>query len=134
MTKVDIKKLIEYWKKGSDLDFESASDISKHARRYVQASFFIHLSLEKALKAYIVKNSNEHAPYIHNLSALAKKTDLPFSTQQLNLLTEINDFNMRCRYPDATYTIYKKATKIKTETLLKSAQELRQWILEKLNP
>jgi HEPN domain-containing protein len=132
MTKVDIKKLITYWRKGSDLDFESAAEISRQAKRYVQACFFVHLSIEKALKAYFVSQNRAHAPYVHNLPVLAKLTNLPLTARQLKLLVEINDFNLRCRYPDDSYSIYKKANRAKTEDLLAKAGELRTWILEQL--
>lgn len=59
MTQKDLGKLIDYWLRGSDLDYASAVDISKKARRYVQACFFIHLSLEKALKAAVVCQANQ---------------------------------------------------------------------------
>jgi HEPN domain-containing protein len=133
MTKTDVQKLIEYWKKGAELDYNSAVAISVKAKQYVQACFFIHLSLEKILKTYIVFHTKEHAPYIHSLPLLAKKTDLTFTKTQLEFLVEVNDFNLRCRYPDDSFSIYKKATAKKTQNLLKQTEEFKLWILEKLN-
>lgn len=133
MTKIDLKKLIAYWVNGSKLDFESAVAISEKAKKNVQACFFLHLAIEKVLKAYIVHRTKQHAPYLHNLSQLGKLTDLDFSIEQLKLLIEINDFNMRCRYPDERFSIYKTATPKKTAKLILQGQEFIQWILEKLN-
>lgn len=132
MTKSDKKKLIEYWKTGSDLDFDSAKAISEKAKKNVQACFFLHLSIEKNLKAYIVFTTGEHAPYIHNLSVLAKKADLELNEAQRGLLVKVNDFNMRCRYPDDNYTIYKSVTAVLTRKLIKDVGEFNQWISEKL--
>jgi hypothetical protein len=40
MTKTNKKKLVEYWKTGSELDYSSAEAIAVKAKRYVQAIFF----------------------------------------------------------------------------------------------
>lgn len=132
MTKSDLKKIVQYWKTGSDLDFDSAKAIAEKAKKNVQACFFLHLSIEKILKAYIVFTTDDHAPYIHNLPVLAKKANLVLNEDQRELLVIVNDFNMRCRYPDDKYSIYKKVTAAVTRKLLKRVGEFNQWISEKL--
>ncbi len=51
-----------------------------------------------------------HAPRIHNLATLAGLTGLKFSQEQLDLLDEINTFNIEARYDDYKFKFYKKAT------------------------
>lgn len=133
MTKTNAKKLVEYWKTGSELDFKSAKAIASKAKQYVQSSFFLHLSIEKILKAYIVAHTSDHAPYVHNLPHLAKIAGLELSKEQLDFLVEVNDFNMRCRYPDENFNIYKKATAKHTQKLLTKAKEFIDWTSEQLN-
>ena len=133
MTKTNKKKLVEYWKTGSELDYSSAEAIAVKAKQYVQASFFLHLSVEKILKAYIVAQTSDHAPYVHNLSHLAKLSGLELSKEQFDFLIEVNDFNMRCRYPDENFEIYKKATAKHTKKLLTKAREFIDWTLEQLS-
>ena len=73
------------------------------------------------------------APFIHNLLHLASKCEIELSTDQLNLLTELNEYNIRCRYPDESFQIYKTTTKAKVKKFLNFAGELREWIFLKLN-
>lgn len=133
MTKANVKKLVDYWKTASRLDYESSISISEKAKQNVQACFFIHLSIEKILKAYIVFKTSSHAPYVHNLPHLAKISDLDLTKTQMDFLIEVNDFNMKCRYPDESFSIYKKATAKQTKKLLKEAKEFIDWISDKLN-
>lgn len=126
-----IKKLIHYWKDGSDKDFKSAQNIATKTKEYVSSLFLIHLSLEKCLKACYVSKFQTDAPFTHNLLHLAAKIDLQI--EEIDLLTEINDFNLRCRYPDEKFLIYKSATKAKVNKMLKNTEEFRRWIFQKLN-
>ena len=45
-------------------------------RDFLMLSFFGHLAIEKALKALVVKESGEHAPYSHSLVILAQKANI----------------------------------------------------------
>jgi hypothetical protein len=56
------------------------------------------------------------------------------SKEQLELLAKINGYNLACRYPEDTYAIYKTLNAQETKKILKQAGDLREWILEKLNP
>lgn len=130
MTTKDLKKLITYWVKASDYDYKSAIEILSIAKQYVQALFFLHLSIEKLLKGLIVHQTKSHAPYSHNLIFLAQKSGVSFSPEQLKLLSEINEFNLECRYPDAQFKIYKRANAALLKKYSKQITELRLWILE----
>lgn len=132
MTVKDIQKLIKYWIEASNYDFRSAVEILSATKQYVQALFFLHLSVEKLLKALLVSETKAHAPYSHNLMFLAQKSSVTFSKEQLKLLSEINEFNLECRYPDAQFKIYKKANAKLLNKYQKQITELRLWILEQL--
>ncbi len=126
----DVNKLIKYWSQGSDLDFKAAQEIIHKTQQYVNVLFMLHLSLEKALKAVYVYKFQDHAPYTHNLIQLATKLELDIEDRIT--FSEINEFNLRCRYPDDKYEIYKKATKTSTMKYFLYTQDLRKWILQKL--
>ena len=64
------------------------------------ALFFVHLSLEKFLKAILVHQNKNHAPHTHNLAYLAGKIDSEFQKEQIELLEEMNEFNLESRYPN----------------------------------
>ncbi len=132
MTVRDIGRLVAYWKMGSNLNFDSAKDIAEKSQKYVEALFFLHLSCEKILKAYFVQQKKEHAPYSHNLIYLAQSAELTLQDNEKKLLSEINEYNLECRYPDDKYMIYKKTTKELFETYLKKVKQFRIWILKKL--
>lgn len=132
MTKANVEKLYNYWLKGHELDLKSAQVIFEKSKQYVQSLFFLHLAMEKLLKAAIVKTKQDHAPYGHNLSFLASKTELPWKKDGLHFLIQLNSFNLECRYPDDQYKIYKKATQKLVKQYVKETIRISEWILEEL--
>lgn len=128
-----IKKLIDYWVKGSEDDFLGATEIINQTSRYVSGLFFLHLALEKALKALYCKNENSHAPYSHNLLGLVEKIGLSLTDAELQLLAEINEFNLESRYPDEHFSLQNRVTREFALDYLKKGGELRRWILAKLS-
>ena len=68
---IDINKQITYWRESSKEDWEVALELVGN-NRYRHGLFFAHLALEKILKAFVCKETNELAPKIHNLIILAE--------------------------------------------------------------
>lgn len=81
-----------------------------NAQKYSHALFFLHLALEKILKALIIKKTNESPPPVHDLVRLAEKTDVRLTPEMLDSLSEISTFNVAARYDDIKLKFYKKAT------------------------
>jgi HEPN domain-containing protein len=106
----EVKEIVQYWLKTADHDYETMKGLQGIAR-YSDALFFGHIVLEKIFKALVVKKTKEHAPYIHDLSQLQKLSGFPLDKDDLILLDEVNDFNIRARYPEQKLEFYKKATK-----------------------
>lgn len=131
LTQKNVIKLVEYWKDSSDFDFKAAVEIANKTKQYLNVLFLLHLSLEKALKAYYVFKFKEHAPYTHNLIHLAGKLEI--TEIDLKILSEVNEFNLRCRYPDDKFEIYKVANKKMVIKMLKYTKEARAWIFSKLS-
>ena len=128
---MDTRTIIEYWIKGAEEDYETAQLLFSGAR-YAHALFFCHLTIEKTLKALVVKNTGEHAPYDHSLTRLLELTGLERSPEQLKNLIEINSFNLKGRYDDYKFHFYEKATKEYTKKYFEEVDKLFLWLKEQL--
>ncbi len=128
---MNTKDLIAYWKDLSDYDIKTA-DFMLKGKRYPYCLFMCHLSIEKILKALIVKQTKKHAPYAHNLVDLAKRISIKFSDEHKNLLADLTEFNLEARYPEWQKEFYKKCTKAYTETYFIKAKKLQKWLKEKI--
>jgi HEPN domain-containing protein len=65
---VDTPKQVDYWRRGSDDDMESA-EILLDKKKTQQSLFFCHLALEKMLKALFTHNIGQVPPKTHNWKA-----------------------------------------------------------------
>lgn len=124
---IDRRKVVNYWLKNSQEKWKTARSLMK-ARRYADALFFCHLTLECELKALVVRESKKHAPLIHDLADLARLAKLPLSKKQIADLDEITTFNIKARYDDYKLAFYKKATKQYAEKHLDITKQLKLWI------
>ncbi len=124
---MEVKLIIEYWIRSAEEDYKSGEALLSLGR-YVHSLFFCHLTIEKILKALVVKMTNEQAPYEHNLYVLSQSTGIGFSKEQLDLLDEINTFNIKGRYDDYKFKFYQKATKRYAEAYFKKTTDLYLWL------
>ncbi len=104
---VNIPKQIDYWRNGALQDIEVAEELIGNAR-YSHGLFFLHLALEKILKAHVCRDTKDFAPKIHNLVILAQKTNLTLSENQLDVLSDMNIYNIEGRYSDMLGPLPKK--------------------------
>jgi hypothetical protein len=132
MTEDKIKKLTEYWIKGAQEDLVSSKEILDQTSRWVHALFFLHLSLEKILKAYYCHKHQTHAPLTHNLLFLVEKNQLDLPALQKSNLERINEFNLECRYPDEIDKLKSKITTEKAQEYWQKGEEIFLWISQKL--
>lgn len=96
---VDIGKQIQHWRSGADEDWAVAEELIEHDK--IRHGLFIaHLALEKTLKAHTCRTTGELAPRIHNLVRLAEMAGLKLSEEQIDLLADVNEFNIEGRYPE----------------------------------
>ena len=70
----EVEKTIKYWLDSAAYDLETGRSLLE-SKRFPYALFFGHLSIEKVLKALVVKATQRHAPYTHSLTLLASKTN-----------------------------------------------------------
>jgi HEPN domain-containing protein len=128
---MDKKQLIDYWLNSAAHDFDVAETLFQN-KKYDWCLFIGHLVIEKLLKAFYVKDTDESPPWIHNLIRLAESTTLPLSDEQKQLLGEINRFNVEARYPDYKHVFYQLCTKEFTEEYFTKIKEMYQWLLSQM--
>jgi HEPN domain-containing protein len=120
---------VNYWIKSAENDWMVAGHLFEK-EDYPYALFFGHLTIEKLLKALFVNKFDEPPPYTHRLTYLAEKAGVDISSDKLELLEIITDFNLETRYPDEKFTFFKKCTKEFTEAYLRKIEELKEWLLQ----
>jgi len=129
--KIDIEKITNHWEKTADRDFETM--IHLYEKKDLHWSLFLgHLVLERLLKAAVVRNIQNHAPYTHDLRRLAKLTQFEFNDEYKMWLDTITTFNINARYDTYKQDFYKKCTPQFTERWIAKIKELRKWIKQQL--
>lgn len=123
-------EIIKFWRDRAEDDRITAKTLLE-AKRYSAVLFFVHLSIEKILKALIIEKTGKAAPYIHDLLSLAEVIEIELADDQKKLLREINTFNIAARYDDYKLEFYKKATKSYVEKYFNSADKLHSWLEKK---
>jgi len=131
MTKKEIKNAVEYWKATAKHDFETMKFLFK-GKRHSDSLFFGHIVLEKILKGLVVRNTGGQAPYTHNLILLMSIALPGFAKEYKDLLNDVNDFNIRSRYPEQKLEFYKKCTPIYTKKYYEKIVELYTFLCQKL--
>lgn len=122
-----------YWVEMSDYDFDTANAMFD-TKRYLYVGFMCHQVIEKMLKAYWTKVSEEPPLKIHNLSRLAEKTNLDkyMTEEQLDLIDTLEPLNIETRYPSYKERLMKSLNADRCKQLLTQTDQLRSWIKSKL--
>ncbi|MFH1259805.1 MAG: HEPN domain-containing protein [Elusimicrobiota bacterium] len=125
------KDIIKYWSATSKQDFETAELLYKN-KKYQHALFFCHLSIEKLLKALVIKSIKTAPPLIHDLVRLAEKTGIEFTGEMMDKIAEISTFNIQARYDDYKLSFYKKATSQFTSKYMTVTKGILKWLIKYL--
>lgn len=125
---VDIYEQIRYWRDGAIEDLEVAHHLVDSGKNR-HGLFFAHLALEKILKAFFCKTTQQLAPRMHNLVRLAELAELSLEPSQIDLLADMNEFNLEGRYPLSFLT---ESTSEESQEYIKRSKEVFQWLIQKL--
>ena len=125
---VNIQKQIDYWINGAQDDIIT-TEILIQRNRLLHVLFFCHLVIEKAIKAHVVKSTNEIAPKSHNLILLSEKAKLKFENDNDIFLGVLMKYQLQGRYPDYNPVIPDKE---KVQAYFNQTKELLQWLIKKL--
>jgi HEPN domain-containing protein len=124
---MDILKQIEYWKRGS-IDDRGVARLLIDGGKTLQGLFFVHLSLEKALKACVCSATGELAPKSHDLPRLAELARLVLVRDQADFLARMNLYSLEGRYP-TQFPVHPNPQTV--EQYYKQFTEVQEWLLEK---
>jgi HEPN domain-containing protein len=124
---VEIEKIVQYWLTTAAGDLMAAEHLLQSGD-YPHALFFAHLYLEKVLKARIVRESGEHAPFSHKLRYLAEKAQLNLTSEQAAFLVRVTEYSTRSRYPDMEMGFKRQCTREFCAAELAQVKEFGSWI------
>lgn len=130
MGNLDIDKTYYHWISTSDKDFETMIHLF-NSKDYYWSLFIGHIVIERLLKACVVKWTSNHAPYTHDLSKLAKLSEIEFTEEHYDWFDTITTFNLNARYDSYKEAFYKKCTFEFTNEWIDKIKKLQLWIKEK---
>ena len=121
---MDFDKHIDFWQDSADEDWKAAEDLLKTGN-FRHALFFAHLTMEKLLKAKLVKKTGEAAPKIHNLARLAELAGLKASDEDAETMARMNEFQLEGRYPSS---LPHAPTREQADDYYNSSKKVIQWL------
>jgi HEPN domain-containing protein len=125
---IDVQKQIDYWRNGAAEEWALTADLFKSGRTR-HGLFFLHLTLEKIIKAHVCKKIGDIAPKDHNLIRLIEKAMLPMSEEDRSFLAAMTRFNIEGRYPDS-YEELPSSESI--EKFRRTTERIYKWLLQQL--
>jgi HEPN domain-containing protein len=129
MAELDIQKQIQYWRNGAQEAFDAAQDLVNRDHRILFGLFFVHLALEKALKAHVCLTTRQMPPRIHNLNRLMELAQLPVDDEVLTTASAMNEFNLEGRYPENWMT---PPTLAEAQDYLEQSKKVFEWLMSRL--
>ena len=124
----NVGKQIEYWINSAKSDLDTAELLIRESR-YTHGLFFCHLTIEKALKAHVTKETGDIPPKTHNLIYLLDLATLEFEKDFEDFLGILMKYQLEGRYPDFNPVI---PTKEKALEYLNKTKMILTWIERKL--
>jgi HEPN domain-containing protein len=129
MTKQDY---INFWIEQAEDDWSAVDTLFK-GKNFMQSLFFAHLVIEKLCKSLWIKYNDENVPpRTHNLIHLLTSTPIDLSDERSELLLNLHRFQLEGRYPDYLTKMHNICNEQFTVSMLDSTNQLRIWLLEKL--
>ncbi len=95
-SQINREKIVKHWINTSDGDFQTMNNLFD-SKDYHWALFMGHLVIEKLLKGKIVKDTNQHSPFSHDLRKLSKLSGLKLDEEKIKWLDTITTFNLNAR-------------------------------------
>ncbi len=126
---MDVGKHIAHWRKGAEEDFEVARELVEMGRLR-HGLFWVHLAVEKMLKAHVTRATEGVPPKVHNLVRLLELSGLTASEDQRILCQRLNAYQMDGRYPQSASDAA-LGTELAHE-LLDSTKGLLEWLTAEL--
>lgn len=123
---IDIEKQIAYWRAGAEEDLEVGRDLLASGKTR-HGLFFVHLALEKALKAILCRVTRDTPPRVHNLVRLSELAGIHPTPTQMDVLADMNLFQIEGRYPNLLLPL---PSSEEAEREIIRAEEVFQWLIK----
>ena len=124
---------VSYWIDLAEYDLKTAEAMLE-TKRLLYVGFMCHQTIEKILKAYYVKKTEDTPPFTHNLSMLANQTKIydKLKEDHKDLLDTLEPLNIEARYPTDKQKIFNSLTHNKCEDIIDKTRRLAKWIKNQL--
>jgi HEPN domain-containing protein len=96
--------------------------------RYLYVLFTCQQSIEKMLKALIVKNTKSFPPKIHDLVKLINIAKIDIETEQKEFLAKLNYYYLETRYPRELSEISKQIKKDTAVNFYNNTKKILKWL------
>ena len=96
---INVAKQIEYWRSSSENDIDTAALLISSGK-FIEGMFFCHLSIEKIIKALVVKQSGNIPPRSHDLFYLAEISNLEVTEDISDFMQILMKYQLEGRYPE----------------------------------
>lgn len=125
---IDIDKQVAYWRASAEEDWDVGRSLVEKGK-YRHGLFFLHLALEKVLKAHVCLTTKDFAPRIHSLRRLSALSGLSITEENADFLAAFERYDIAGRYPD---TLSPPPTREEARSRQSTAQEVFTWLIHQL--
>jgi len=122
---------LQRWLSFAESDL-AAADVLHKSGQYPQTLFHLQQSIEKTLKALILKQSRAVPPRIHSLPKLVKSCGLEVPREQLLMLQDLTRYYAGSRYPEGLGEAPLEVSPEEVDRLSKFAKEFLAWLRQRL--
>ena len=96
---INVAKQIDYWCNSAENDIETSA-ILITSSKFIEGMFFCHLSIEKIIKALIVKKTENIPVRSHDLFYLIGIEEIEITEEQSDFIQILMKYQLECRYPE----------------------------------
>ena len=115
------------WINQADYDYDTAKVMRQSGRNFY-AVFMCHMAVEKALKAILLRNTENVPAKTHNLFWLLSQIGVQPPPSIGEFVIKLNEANVATRYPEALSEMIKIYDGTITDTIIMQTREVLSWI------
>ena len=119
---------VERWAEQARYDLDTARAM-QNAGRYLYVVFCCQQAVEKAIKAIIVRQSDDFPPRIHALVRLTEVAALELTDERAQLLRELSSYYIQTRYPEEIQASGEKISEAQSREILAQTEGPVRWLL-----
>jgi len=121
---------VKHWIDLKKYDVDTAKAMLE-SKRYLYVLFTCQQSVEKMLKALIVKNTKSFPPKIHDLVKLLNLAGIDADKEEKEFLAKLNYYYLETRYPRELSEISKQVAKQTAITFFNKTKKTLKWLKSK---